>query len=556
MRPEADMLADRNCGAAMSRSAPAVIDDPDLWDVVVIGTGMGGATLGWRLASQRVKILFLEKGRLEVLAGRPAAESSPDPETRLRQGRWPDNLDMVVNGRVVPLQGMRGCGVGGSTLLYAALLERLESHDFGLTLSMPHPTGGWPVSMAEMEPYYELAEQLFRVSGTRDPLAGEVPLRLKEPRQSTRLDAQLINDLETAGLHPYRCHVGIAYTEGCDECLGHACPRQCKSDAKRLCVEPAVRHFGAALRTECEVRFIEADSAQAQALIYVQGGVHRRVRARIFVLAAGALETPLILLRSANTYHPQGLANSSGMVGRNLMFHVVNWLALWPSRWVREAATGKAISARDFYRSGTLRGGVLQSVARKVYSGDILAVFQARLDRSRLREFPGRKALLRILAKGIERLAGNASILALLVEDLPYPENRIELDLAGRPRLTYDIPQELVQRNTYFRKEVSKRLRHNRHFWLNANIELNEGHACGTCRFGTDPKASVLDADCRAHDVANLYVVDASFMPTSGGVNPGLTIAANALRVADVIVRALADPSYSRNGRNSAAGVA
>ena len=523
----------------MTYARDIIIDDPGAWDVIVIGTGMGGATLGWRLAAQGVKVLFLEKGRGDIVRGRPNGEPARDPETRLREGRWPDNLEMAVDGRTIPLEGMRGCGVGGSTLLYAALLERLEPHDFAETESMPHPTHGWPVDMADMEAWYRRAEQLLRVAGTQDPLAEGSDPPLLDPRPAAKLDAQLMADFQAAGLHPYRCHVGIGYRDGCEECLGYACPNQCKSDTQWLCIAPAVETFGATLRTECEVTVIEADAARVHGVIYRQGGVSHRVRARIVVLAAGALVTPLLLLASANADHPNGLANASCMVGRNLMFHAVNWLALWPSRRVREAATGKAISARDFYRLGTLRGGTLQSVARKVYSGDIVAFLQSALDRTFLRRFAFLGRLLKFPAKAVELFAGSASVFALLVEDLPYPENRVERDPEGRPRITYHIHQELRHRNATARQAVDRRLRRNRHLWLNAGVTLNEGHACGTCRFGNDPATSVLDPSCRTHDVDNLYVVDASFMPTSGGANPGLTIAANALRVAEVIGRRL-----------------
>ena len=531
----------------MTHTSDIIADDPGAWDVVIVGTGMGGATLGWQLAAQGAKVLFLEKGRADIARGRPDGQPARDPDARLREGRWPDHLDMALDGHIVPLEGMRGCGVGGSTLLYAALLERLEPHDLAATPSMPHPTGGWPIDMTEMAPWYTRAEQLLRVAGTQDPLTEDTDTPLRDPRPATRLDAQLMADFEQSGLNPYRCHVGIAYLEDCDECLGHACPRRCKSDTQWLCVAPAVQRFGAELWSECEVTAIEADATTVRGVICRQGGLTRRVRARIVVLAAGALATPLLLLASANAHHPSGLANASGMVGRNLMFHAVNWLALWPSRRVHEAATGKAISARDFYRLGTLRGGTLQSVARKVYSSDIAAFLQATLDRTALRRFSVLRRLLKFPAKAIEILAGNASVFALLVEDLPYPENRIERDSDGRPRVTYNIPSELARRNARLRQAVSRRLRRNRHLWLNGSVALNEGHACGTCRFGTDPRNSVLDPNGRAHDVDNLYVVDASFMPTSGGTNPGLTIAANALRVADIIGQRLSlDQSRSQ----------
>lgn len=390
-----------------------------------------------------------------------------------------------------------------------------------------------------MAAWYSRAEQLFRVADTQDPLAEGTTPALLDPRPPTPLDARLIADFEQAGLHPYRCHVGIAYRKGCDECLGYACPSQCKSDTYWPCIAPAVQRFRAELRTRAEVTAIKADATEARGVVYHQGGSLHRVQARFVVIAAGALATPLPLLGSANADHPNGLANSSGVVGRNLMFHAVNWLALWPSRRVKEAGTGKAISARDFYRLGTLRGGTLQSVARKVGSDDIVAFVQAALADTLPRRCRIPVRVLKFPAKTLKLLAGNALVFALLVEDLPYPENRVERDLDGRPRIIYNIHPKLTARNVSLRQAVNRRLRRNRHLWLNGNVRLNEGHVCGTCRFGNDPATSALDPTCRAHDADNLYVVDASFIPTSGGANPGLTTAANALRVAEVIGRRL-----------------
>lgn len=296
-----------------------------------------------------------------------------------------------------------------------------------------------------------------------------------------------------------------------------------------------MREHGASLYTQCSVELVETDGDSARSVIYHRLGVRYRARGRIVVLAAGALETPRLLLASANAAHPCGLANASGLVGRNLMFHGLNWLAVWPLRRMNKGESGKSIASREFYISEWGRGGVLQSAARSLQYGDILLHLYARFGCGRFGALKLIRPFLRVVAKLLHIYLGRATILALTIEDFPYQDNRIEADERGHVRIIYRIGQELRERNAKLRRAVDGRLARHRRLWLNRDMQLNEGHACGTCRFGTDPTSSVLDPSCRAHDVDNLYVVDASFMPTSGGANPGLTIAANALRVADIV---------------------
>jgi len=501
------------------------------WDVVIVGTGMGGGALGHALSAKGWRVLFLEQGRDTLDAIDDASGEMQDAADRLRHGRWPERVEWRVDGQRHERFTSLGCGVGGSTPFYGGALERFDRID--LEPEDDHPAGPWPISYATLAPFYAEAEALLGVKGTRDPLGDADAHGRPRPPAPCGADAVLFGDLARAGLHPYRLHVGIAYRPGCAECVGRVCPSGCKSDAANRLVLPAVATGRATLRGGCEVLRIEAAGRRATALIYRRDGRLFRVGAPIIVLAAGTLRTPALLLASTTADHPDGLANGSGQVGRNLMFHASDWLAIWPSRKDATPGPRKTVSLRDFYRVKGARVGALQSVGLPAGYGNILLHLYDRFDRSRWRWLTPLRPWLRLPARVAARLFGQATLFALIVEDLPYPDNRVELDVQapGRIKVTYRIRSELRARVAAGRQAIGDRLR-NRHFWVKPDVVLDDGHPSGTCRFGHDPATSVLDPDCRAHEVDNLYVVDGSFMPSSGGTNPSLTIAANALRVA------------------------
>jgi choline dehydrogenase-like flavoprotein len=262
------------------------------------------------------------------------------------------------------------------------------------------------------------------------------------------------------------------------------------------------------------------------------------LRARIVVLSAGALHSPQILLRSRNAFWPEGLANSSDQVGRNLMFHTNDIFALWaPRRLARQARQRKSISVRDFYVHKGQRLGYVQSMGLDAGRGEIAAYIKDELRRRGLRN----ELLLSLLAKLPSHIGalmfGSAGIFAAMAEDDPNPDNRIILD-PNEPdgaSFFYTITDDLRRRADELRVAFSRSVRPWRMLRISTKLDMNYGHPCGTCRFGDERASSVLDRDCRTHDVQNLYVVDASFMPRSGAINPSLTIAANALRVAPQI---------------------
>lgn len=506
------------------------------WDAVVIGAGLGGGTLGRALAEAGQKVLFVEKGPESLRTERNGLTETFVPEARAARGLWPDPLHVSLDGVETAFFAPLGTGPGGSSVFYAATLERPERHDLEDLPDRPHPTGGWPVSYDDMAPWYDAAARIYRLHGTQDPLSHEAPLPLRTPPPPRPAEAALVESLRKAGLHPYRSHTAIEQVEGCEHCLGRKCPKTCKMDGRSAGVEPALATGNAQLVTGAEVTRLVSDGARITHAEVRIGGETRNLRARRFVLSAGALHSPRLLLASRSEAFPKGLANRSGLVGRNLMLHVNESFALWPKGRMPDSEPTKGISLRDFYYIEGQRLGTVQAMGIRASYGEMVFFLNHMFE---LTGKPRLRALSRPIAAAAQGLLGQAHLFVGLMEDLPYHGNRVLHDPAAPDRLSviYSVSDELRSRRRAFRKAMRRGLRGHRHLFLSMTPVLNWGHPCGTLRFGHDPASSVTRADGRAHDLDNLWVADASFMPTSMGVNPSLTIAAHALRVADHILK-------------------
>ncbi len=523
----------------------------ELWDAIVIGTGMGGSTAGFELARLGRRVLFLEKGKfLHEGLGSPRIRPKRTgvDEERLMVGRWPHPIKGVTSFGAVEFYGPLGCGSGGSTTLYSAQLERFTPADFRPRENFPNAAGAnlpeaWPLSYDELAPFYRRAEALFGVCGTPDPLYPDPDAKLRVPPPLSARDQSLFASFTAAGLHPYRSHVGFHRAEHCYECFDF-CPKYCKADAANTCLVPALTEFGASILPECDALELIATHRNVHAVRARWDDREVRLSGKTIVLALGAFMTPVLLLNSGSTEWPDGLANASGEVGRNLMLHASDILVVDHKDELAATTPMKSISLNDFYQQGNHKLGTLQSVGLPLLPPIILSYLRYMEEKDpRAFRIAISDRLPALAERAATRLA-RASLMTTIIEDLPYRDNRVVADPAapGGRRFAYSYSPDLGRRSRELRMEFARRLtpRHKVSSITGGQNNINYGHVCGTCRFGDDPATSVLDSTNRAHGLDNLYVVDASFFPSSGGTNPSLTIAANALRVGGIIHQSLA----------------
>jgi choline dehydrogenase-like flavoprotein len=379
---------------------------------------------------------------------------------------------------------------------------------------------------------------LYGVRGGRDPLRTEAGLTpLPEAPPFTPVAQELSDLLTHKGLHPYRLPMACDYIPGCECCQSYLCARGCKNDSSRVCLHPAIGEHGAALLDECEVVRLEATRNSVTGVVCERRGRRLELRGDIIVLAAGALMTPAILLQSRSEDWPNGLANDSGLVGRNLMRHCLD-LFVVKLRTSGGDNRQKELAFNDFYQFEGQRLGTVQSFGRLPPAAVVAESLEDDLRHGRFPWLANALWLAKPAIKSaLRRIADRSVVLAGTVEDLPYPENRVVID-GKQLAVHYRMRAEGETRVAKFRALVRHAFRPHK-VQIIRQAENNErlAHACGTCRFGDDPESSVLDRTNLAHGLGNLYVIDSSFFPSSAGTNPSLTIAANALRVADHILR-------------------
>jgi choline dehydrogenase-like flavoprotein len=510
------------------------------WDVAIVGAGMGGAAFGYALAMQGYRILFIEKGLSDAVGDGADDADAPDPIIRLSKGRWPSKIIARVDNEDAIFYPPIGCGAGGSTLLYAGTLERLARQDFVEAPQVGKPS--WPFAYDEIEPFYRMAEGLFQVTGTPDPFYVGPRARLGPAATMTSSDAELFKLLQANGVQPYRSHnIGQPLSTPVMDHQDSVREGGGRGDAKHVFLLPAIASGGAAMLDRCTVDRIEADEKGVRGLICTREGQEIRIQAQYYALAAGALSTPQLLLRSANSSWPRGIANSSDMVGRNLMFHVSDFVAVWPGPGTRAVKAERAIAIRDFYTHQQASFGLIQSTGMAATARNVVHVLKIMINSGPLKRLRPITPVLQLVALAGARILGRATIFATIMEDYPYLENRVRLhrDHPDTIYFEYCIKPELRRRVRRFRQIYRRAFKSRLMLVLTPNVNLNFGHACGTCRAGSDPRSSVVNAQNRSHDLDNLYVVDSSSFPTSGGVNPSLTIAANALRAGALLAERL-----------------
>jgi len=516
---------------------------PNHYDVIIIGTGAGGGTLAWKLAPTGKKILLLERGGYV-----PREKNNWDPRAVNVEGLY-QTKEKWRDGDGKELHPHTNYYVGGNTKFYGAALFRMRKEDFGEVRHHGGISPAWPVTYETMEPYYLQAEQLYNVHGNRgedptDPWASGPyphPAVSHEPRIQ-----HLSDDFARLGLRPFHMPVGVMLDEKnpqtskcirCNTCDGFPCLLGAKSDAQTCAVDPALQHSNVTLLTGAKVEKLVTDASgrQISKILVTRNGVKEEYAADVVVSSCGAINSAALLLRSASDKHPNGLANGSDVVGRHYMGHI-NSVMMALSKCPNPTVFQKTLGVNDFY---------FQSKEWEFPMGHIS--FVGKLDGETL------KAGAPPIAPGwtLDLMARHSLDFWLTSEDLPDPNNRVTLDREGNIVLAYKPNNEeghkrLTNKLKTLLNQQSKCDVHghechqgifSRSLFLGQRIPLaGVAHQNGTVRFGNDPKTSALDANCKAHEVDNLYVVDGGFFPSSSAVNPALTIMANALRVGDHLI--------------------
>jgi len=515
---------------------------PDRYDVIIIGTGAGGGTLAHTLAPSGKKILLLERG--DFL---PRESENWDPDPVFVQGKYISE-DTWYDPDGKPFQPQVHYFVGGATKLYGAALYRLRPQDFEELKHVDGVSPAWPLSYDDFEPWYSKAEQLYQVHGVHgeDPIEGHWSQQYPWPAVShePRIQ-QLADDLTAAGYHPYHAPCGIMLDEAhramstcirCTWCDGYPCLVHAKSDAEAIAVRPALASPNVTLLVNAEVVKLETDPSgrEVTGVVVARDGAQETYHSDVVALSAGASNSAKILLASANETHPNGLANGSDQVGRNYMFHNSKAVVAL-SKEPNDSVFQKTLAVNDFY------------FGAKDYDWPVGQIQM--VGKSNAEAMKGEEPKLTKLAPhwSLAETARHAVDFWLTTEDLPTPENRVTLDEDGNVRLAYRSTNDEEAGRLYH--ELKEILNHtgladhhvlDKNFYMHMSIPIaGVAHQVGTCRFGDDPAISVLDPNCKAHELDNLYVVDTSFFPSIGAVNPALTAMANAMRVGTLLTERL-----------------
>ncbi len=516
------------------------------YDVIVVGSGPGGASLAHRLAKTGKRILILERG--EYL---PREEANWSAEAVFVQGRYQAKERWLdIAGK--PFAPQLHYFVGGNSKVYGGALFRLRERDFGEVVHAGGISPAWPLDYAAFEPWYQAAEDLFEVHGERgeDPLEpwASAPYPRPPVSHEPRI-AALADSFSRIGLKPFHIPLGVRLdevdgkvtpTSPCIRCSyydGFPCPLNAKADAQVMCIDPMLAaHDNVTLLTGAYVSRLSTDPSgkTVREVEVIRNSETERYSADIVVVAAGALSSALLLLRSASAAHPAGLANGSDQVGRNYMRHEMSVL-MAVMRKPNDTVFQKTLAFSDFYFGSDdweYPLGLVQLMATshtEQIKAEVLPLW--------LEWMPGLP---------FEQIARHSLDFWLQAEDLPDPANRIyyrdgEVHLDLRPTNPQALDRLKAKLKQVLDRSGNTALLFDRSLYLGQDIGLpGTAHQAGTARFGSDPATSVLDLDCRAHEVDNLYVTDASFFPSIGAVNPTLTIIANALRVADIIAARIA----------------
>ena len=511
------------------------VSDGAHFDVVIIGSGAGGGTLARHLGASGLKVLVLERG--DWL---PQEPQNWNAEEVFQKGRY-ISKDTWLDKHGKAFQPGSHYFVGGATKMYGAAHFRLRQQDFEELTHFDGISPAWPLRYSDFEPFYQRAEEMYHVHGQRGEDPTEPPSTAPYPHPPIAHEPRmqkLVDDLRSAGLHPFHAPTGVMLDEAnmafsrcrkCNCCDGFPCLVHAKSDADVLGIRPALASNSVSLLTRAHVQRLITDPSgrTVKAVQLERDGAPLTVSGDVVVVSCGAANSARLLLMSANDKHPNGLGNGSDQVGRNYMYHnskAMVALAHEPNTTVFQ----KTVSVNDWYLGDAdfdYPMGNIQMTGKT--NGTIMK---------------GYAPLETFLMPGwsMDKIAEHAVDFWISSEDLPDPGNRVTVDGKGQITLSYTPNNQSAGKHLYSRltflldQLYLKNHLVERQIYIKSDMSIAAvGHQAGTCRFGKDPATSVLDLHCKAHELDNLYVVDTSFMPTIGAVNPSLTAIANALRVGD-----------------------
>jgi choline dehydrogenase-like flavoprotein len=488
------------------------------FDIIIIGSGAGGGTVARELSSTGARVLIVERGGFI-----PQEEHNWNPASVWRDLRY-RTTELWLDERGNTFRPYTHYCVGGNTKFWGTVMYRLRPEDFR---EMEHADGvspAWPIDYETLAPYYDRAEQIYEVHGQAgidptEPARGPYPF---PPVPHSKVVGAIVEQLKAQGLHPSPLPLGLRENcIFCNTCNSFPCKIHAKSDADVCGVRPATQSANVTLWINAMARKLITNRTgdRIEAVEIEREGRVDKVSAPLVIVSCGAVNSAALLLRSASSRHPEGLANSSGLVGKRYMAHLATMMQGFHPLRMNDTVFQKTVAINDFYLKGPNTRYPLGQIQSQGRTHGVMA--QTVVPSVPVWAYDA------WVARGVDWLA--------MTEDLPRLDNKVTVERDGRIRLHYRPNNENAHKQLV---NETKRILRKLGFWIvmsHSHRAKNTTHQCGTLAFGTDPRQSVLDTYCKTHDVDNLYVVDASFFPSSAAVNPGLTIVAQAIRAADHI---------------------
>ena len=508
------------------------------YDYIIIGTGAGGSTMAYKLSKTDKTVLVLERG--DFL---PKEADNWNPKAVFTDGKYRTDEKWLDkdNNKFAPFTHY--C-VGGNTKVYGSALLRMRESDFTEVKHYGGTSPAWPLGYKDFEPYYTKAEKLYHVHGKRGVDPTEPPASEEYPFEPLELEPRMkevFKAFQNQGLNPAPLAIGVKLPKdrkvktsklNLSMFDGYPDPTESKADAHVIALNKALKNKNVVLKTNREVVQLGTDDSGkkvTEVICSTPKGKEKVYHGDTIIVSCGAINSAALLLKSKSHSHPNGLANSSGLVGRNLMIHN-NGTVVAISKKPNHSKFQKAFIISDYYHNAEDSGYPLGSI-------QLMGKTDPDTLKSELLEINPDKNW------DVEDVANHSIDFFITSEDLPEENNRVLVTDNNQIKLEYT--QNNMEAYTRLRTKLINLLDH-----INceegytkdtayAGFKLNisgVSHQNGTCKFGTDPSTSVLDKNCKAHDLENLYVVDSSFFCSSSAVNPSLTIIANALRVGDHLI--------------------